>query len=322
MMSRRRSEVQALITQANAVMSSALRRSSALDPPAALAATQTLPRQLRPPRASFPVYATPGLSSLRSPALSSLRSPGSLADAASSGLRAPTALAAALSRQQHRLEPARGGSRLLRHSISDIALPPAPAGAAANALLPASMRGARGAATTTATTPLSGIRPPPPPTAPHPPASAPPANRRAAPASAGPSRLRHAGPSSAALRQAFGEGGVRARPGVQALLAGNSGSSGSACDEGFLTLRPVHTPDLVPRTIDPRLIERAMTPMLKTNVGIQYSSLVDLVRRSSAAIARGADDDDDDLDLDLDQLPALVPATATAAAAELPQQSR
>ncbi|KAJ2438548.1 hypothetical protein GGF42_008259, partial [Coemansia sp. RSA 2424] len=61
MMSRRRSEVQALITQANAVMSSALRRSSALDPPAAV---QTLPRQLRPPRASFPVYATPGLSLL------------------------------------------------------------------------------------------------------------------------------------------------------------------------------------------------------------------------------------------------------------------
>ncbi|KAJ2818368.1 hypothetical protein FBU31_005898, partial [Coemansia sp. 'formosensis'] len=154
------------------------------------------------------------------------------------------------------------------------------------------------------------------------------------PMSAGSSRLRHSGPSSAALRQAFNapfyDGSdsdeppaapssgmglrrltsgsvVRARPGVQALFAG------SACDEGFLTLRPVHTPDLVPRTIDPRLIERAMTPMLKTNVGIQYSSLVDLVR-SAATIT--ADDDDDLESLPPIHLPTL---NEVSPAAEMPQ---
>ncbi|KAJ2816723.1 hypothetical protein GGI24_005636, partial [Coemansia furcata] len=304
--SRRRSEVQALITQANAVMSSgAVRRSSALD------AAQG-PRLLRPPRASFPLYSTPSLALLRSPG----------ADAAPSGLRVPSSLAAALSRQQHRLEPARE----LRHSVSsgDLALPlsmlaPVPLRSIGADML-AAPRIPRGS------TPLSGIRPPPPPP-PSAPAAAPARGPAAAqpallsrrptphtplggrvpgtarvvagpPMSAGSSRLRHSGPSSAALRQSFNapyyDGSdsdepppaapssgmglrrltsgsvVRARPGVQALFAG------SACDEGFLTLRPVHTPDLVPRTIDPRLIERAMTPMLKTNVGIQYSSLVDL----------------------------------------------
>ncbi|KAJ2323000.1 hypothetical protein GGH92_011007 [Coemansia sp. RSA 2673] len=211
-------------------------------------------------------------------------------------------------------------------------------------------------------TPLSGIRPPPP--------SAPanmsrnsvaaqptPLTRRLTPAaplssrvtgtartslagpmSAGSSRLRHSGPSSATLRQtykaSFYEGSdsdeytatpsglpprrltsgsiMRSRPGVQALFSGNS------CDEGFLTLRPVHTPDLVPCTIDPRLIERAMTPMLKTNVGIQYSSLVDLVR--SAATINAVETVDDDEDIDLEYLPPHLPTlTEVSPAAEMPQ---
>ncbi|KAJ2260840.1 hypothetical protein GGI01_002715 [Coemansia sp. RSA 376] len=349
--SRRRSEVQALITQANAVMSSGLRRSSALDPPA----SQGL-KQLRPPRASFPLYSTPSLSLLRSPGL--------LSDAAPSGLRTPTALSsslsAALSRQQHRLEPARG-EHLLRHSISsgDMALPLsmlAPVRSINAELLTSVPRIPRGS------TPLSGIRPPPP--------SAPanmsrnsvaaqptPLTRRltpgaplssratgtartslAGPMSAGSSRLRHSGPSSATLRQtykaSFYDGSdsdeytatpsglpprrltsgsiMRSRPGVQALFSGNS------CDEGFLTLRPVHTPDLVPRTIDPRLIERAMTPMLKTNVGIQYSSLVDLVR--SAATINAVETVDDDEDIDLEYLPPHLPTlTEVSPAAEMPQ---
>ncbi|KAJ2782819.1 hypothetical protein GGI15_002794 [Coemansia interrupta] len=62
--------------------------------------------------------------------------------------------------------------------------------------------------------------------------------------------------------------------------------NGAACggvDEEFLTLRPVHTPDIVPRTFDPRLVERAMTPMLKTNAGILHSSIADMLRASDAA---------------------------------------
>ncbi|KAJ2879947.1 hypothetical protein IWW38_006032 [Coemansia aciculifera] len=178
--SRRRSEVQALITQANAVMSRS--RSPPVDSP-----SSTLPR------ASFPLYSAPSLGG----------------DPSISGLRA------ALSRQQHRLEPARSSDhrQQLRHSSSssDTGIP---------------------------RTPLSGIRPP--------------ASNQMRPAAR--RLLRHSGPSFAA-----------------------------SCDDGFLTLRPVHTPDLVSRTIDPRLIERAMTPMLKTNIGIQYSSLVDLVRNSTSA---------------------------------------
>ncbi|KAJ2841979.1 hypothetical protein J3B02_005718 [Coemansia erecta] len=53
-------------------------------------------------------------------------------------------------------------------------------------------------------------------------------------------------------------------------------------DDEFLTLRPVHTPDIVPRTIDPSLVERAMTPMLKTNAGILHSSIADMLRNSSS----------------------------------------
>ncbi|KAJ2816981.1 hypothetical protein FBU31_006385, partial [Coemansia sp. 'formosensis'] len=141
--SRRRSEVQALITQANAVMSSgAVRRS----PPDDAAGG---PRLLRPPRASFPLYSAPSLALLRSPGT----------DVAPSGLRAPSSLAAALSRQLHRLEPARE----LRHSVSsgDLALPlsmlaPVPLRSIGADVL-AAPRIPRGS------TPLSGIRPPPPP---------------------------------------------------------------------------------------------------------------------------------------------------------------
>ncbi|KAJ1804725.1 hypothetical protein LPJ56_006668, partial [Coemansia sp. RSA 2599] len=53
-------------------------------------------------------------------------------------------------------------------------------------------------------------------------------------------------------------------------------------DDEFLTLRPVHTPDIVPRTIDPSLVERAMTPMLKTNAGILHSSIADMLRNSAS----------------------------------------
>ncbi|KAJ2744828.1 hypothetical protein GGI20_002637 [Coemansia sp. BCRC 34301] len=235
--SRRRSEVQALITQANAVIGGSRHT----------AEPQTMPRALRPPRASFPL------------------------DASLSGLRAPTvltspSLSAALSRQQHRLEPARCDR--LRHSMSSSDV----------------MRSAGG-------TPFTGIRPPP--------QSARSVSRK--PVSAGPSRLRHSGPSSAALRQAYCESDLQAKRGAPVLRSRPPmHAMFSGCDDGFLTLRPVHTPDLVPRTIDPRLVERAMTPMLKTNIGIQYSSLVDLVR-SSATIAR-------DEDLLLPTLPEVSPA--------------
>ncbi|KAJ2818575.1 hypothetical protein IWW50_005774, partial [Coemansia erecta] len=53
-------------------------------------------------------------------------------------------------------------------------------------------------------------------------------------------------------------------PGLTGLPPRRAPSRGYRDDE-FLTLRPVHTPDIVPRTIDPRLVERAMTPMLKLN---------------------------------------------------------
>ncbi|KAI8318477.1 hypothetical protein GQ54DRAFT_314450, partial [Martensiomyces pterosporus] len=54
----------------------------------------------------------------------------------------------------------------------------------------------------------------------------------------------------------------------------------------FLTLRPVHTPDLIPRRFDPRLVERAMTPMLKSNVGRSYSS-----RAAAQNFSNGGDDE-------------------------------
>ncbi|KAJ1900406.1 hypothetical protein LPJ66_001491 [Kickxella alabastrina] len=76
-------------------------------------------------------------------------------------------------------------------------------------------------------------------------------------------------------------------------------------DDEFLTLRPVHTPDIVPRTIDPRLVERAMTPMLKTNVGILHSSIADMLRTNASPHAKVStitfaytlsDDDDDEVE--------------------------
>ncbi|KAJ2724777.1 hypothetical protein GGI07_001738 [Coemansia sp. Benny D115] len=59
-------------------------------------------------------------------------------------------------------------------------------------------------------------------------------------------------------------------------------------DDEFLTLRPVHTPDIVPRTIDPRLVERAMTPMLKTNAGILHSSIADILRSNASIRSHAA----------------------------------
>ncbi|KAJ2732425.1 hypothetical protein IW152_003820 [Coemansia sp. BCRC 34962] len=293
--SRRRSEVQALITQANAV----LRGGRAASP------------EPRPPRASFPLYSAPSLALLRAPG------------PAPTGLRTPTALspslAAALSRQQHRLEPVRGGHSL-RHSVSSGEL-------AGLAPPPRSLRGP---------TPLGAIRPPPPVAR----SSQPALSRRATPLSAhaprtpGPlaaqSRLRHSGPSTATLRQAFHSGGSEERPALPRRLTSGPimrtgmhalfGSAGG--DEGFLTLRPVHTPDLVPRTIDPRLIERAMTPMLKTNIGIQYSSLVDLVRSAAANADADPDADadaDPDADPDADDSEHLPTLTEVPPAAEMPQ---
>ncbi|KAJ2157416.1 hypothetical protein GGF46_004517 [Coemansia sp. RSA 552] len=62
----------------------------------------------------------------------------------------------------------------------------------------------------------------------------------------------------------------------------------SDIDDEFLTLRPVHTPDIVPRTIDPRLVERAMTPMLKTNLGLHKKSNL------SQQAQQSSDSDDSD----------------------------
>ncbi|KAJ2472472.1 hypothetical protein GGI02_001558 [Coemansia sp. RSA 2322] len=163
---RRRSEVQALITQANAVLGGGgggggvARRCSAVEPAGARRCLRPPP----PPRASLP--------------LPLMGAPPP-----------PPALAAALSRQLHRLGAARG---LQRADESRIPLAP-----------------------------------------------------RSTPA-------RHSGPALRSFRP-----------------------DDDDC-AGFLTLRPVHTPDLVPRTIDPRLVERAMTPMLKTASGLRFRSMADL----------------------------------------------
>ncbi|KAJ1898014.1 hypothetical protein LPJ66_003015 [Kickxella alabastrina] len=97
-------------------------------------------------------------------------------------------------------------------------------------------------------------------------------------------------------------------------------------DDEFLTLRPVHTPDIVPRTIDPRLVERAMTPMLKTNVGILHSSIADMLRTNASPHAKVntitlaytlSDDDDDEVE-DFGEFCARnVPQSPDAAASAL-----
>ncbi|PIA15517.1 hypothetical protein COEREDRAFT_102779 [Coemansia reversa NRRL 1564] len=61
------------------------------------------------------------------------------------------------------------------------------------------------------------------------------------------------------------------------------GLNGLAQEEEFLTLRPVHTPDIIPCMIDPHLVERAMTPMLKNNIGPQNNgcgnSLAQIIKK-------------------------------------------
>ncbi|KAJ1958985.1 hypothetical protein GGI12_004575, partial [Dipsacomyces acuminosporus] len=64
----------------------------------------------------------------------------------------------------------------------------------------------------------------------------------------------------------------------------------------FLTLRPVHTPDLIPRRCDPRLVERAMTPMLKTDIVLMYSRL-------AAQMSRDNINEDDEDDYEYEELP-------------------
>ncbi|KAJ2763473.1 hypothetical protein IWQ56_004838, partial [Coemansia nantahalensis] len=140
---RRRCEVQALLSQANAVLSSGRHRT-----PTALPAPTSLPvGRLRPPRASLPIVGPGGIhrlgslsvntsrrtSMLSSPsprasaawdvgaASSGIPSPGS---ASPSGLRTPTALSVTLTRLQHRIERVGSGSSSPDDPISPLALTP------------------------------------------------------------------------------------------------------------------------------------------------------------------------------------------------------
>ncbi|KAJ1988015.1 hypothetical protein GGI25_005117 [Coemansia spiralis] len=230
---RRQSEVQALITQANAVLGTGLRTA---DPPRS---------RLRPPRSSLPL--TLGGSLTLSPRSSLLGSP----------TRTPTdqgsSLMAALSRQHHRLDSARECSG----EISPLSLTPV------RSLSFVSNRAA------------TGLRAP-----------------NSCPAVQSSSRIPMGRrPPSGQLNNMPARASVQPQ-GMRRLAAAGRSKSLAHTDvhhtgrpvEEFLTLRPVHTPDLVPRTIDPRLVERAMTPMLKHNMG-SLNMAVNRVNRVSSESA-------------------------------------
>ncbi|KAJ1729749.1 hypothetical protein LPJ72_004808, partial [Coemansia sp. Benny D160-2] len=322
--SRRRSEVQALISQANAVLGNSNSSGSngfGTAPPAA--------SRLRPPRSSLPLsfaeniharapngssssssgrfsgnyysqslrysLATPRTSVLSlSPRNSQRLSSLSESEATTAPLRAspPASLSAALSRQHHRLESARGESASPGGDVSPLALTPV---RSLNSDVFASVRTARGmrasvsfsagsaaaAAGSLASASASALGSTRIPIIRNASASqihaSMPAIRRL-PSSG---RLRPVGAdhddsisSSSSLpslaRRVTVNQGRRVAAAAAAAAASAAFSSGASdSDSEFLTLRPVHTPDLVPRTIDPRLIERAMTPMLKRNIKAQ-----------------------------------------------------
>ncbi|KAJ2651048.1 hypothetical protein IWW40_002067 [Coemansia sp. RSA 1250] len=342
--SRRRSEVEALITQANAVLSIApsgpARRRSANQPHCALAA----PSGLRPPRASFPLSAArmpPQPQRAGSIVISprnSIASPrGSvLSDSGISRIPSP---ASALSSLQIARQPLRSDSMRRRahlssgssSEISPLALAPvhtAISSELAACRLPASAPIRRSRPSIS----LSGLRPPQPPASSglrmpstpalkRPPVSAVvPRGASSLVASSGSGGLAGArrlqGPSSVQhLPRLLGSSGSMMRSSTvgysgmsyayssdseeSSMLADSSdtlarlrnpgargsGRGGANRDDEFLTLRPVHTPDIVPRTIDPRLVERAMTPMLKLNASAKQpapsSSLSQMVQQLS-----------------------------------------
>ncbi|KAJ2849374.1 hypothetical protein IWW36_002665 [Coemansia brasiliensis] len=342
--SRRRSEVEALITQANAVLSrtpsGSLRRRSANQPHGASSA----PSGLRPPRASFPLSSARMLpqppqhtgSIVISPRNSIASPRGSvLSDSGLSRIPSPASALSSLqiARQPLHSDPIRRRAHLSSGSsngeISPLALAPVQTAISSELTacrLPTSapIRRSRPSISLSGLRPpqTSGLRMPSTPALKRPPAPA--SVPRGASSSliapsgggglAGARRLQ--GPASAQhLPRLLGSSGAMMRSSTvgfsgmsyayssdseeSSMLADSSdtlsqlrnprakgsGRSGPNRDDEFLTLRPVHTPDIVPRTIDPRLVERAMTPMLKLNVSSKQpapsSSLSQMVQRLS-----------------------------------------
>ncbi|KAJ2608086.1 hypothetical protein H4S08_004580 [Coemansia sp. RSA 1365] len=344
--SRRRSEVQSLLTQANAVLSNGRhpqqphlqrRRTAELS-----GTSQTIGR-IRPPRASLPLAANLGTvrranSIVISPRASLLSSPNSRASIFSDSgnphtriappslslaqQRAPISLNTALNRQPHRLT---GSGRDDFDEISPLSLTPVGGSMLEIAAchLPATQRARTSIS-------LGGLRTP----------NSTPANASKIPqVNAGPTitsvgRTRSSNVSiseplrlSSSMVAGTSNGGLSGIPrpqprqlrrlessavlrgsnsnynssnstiGYSACYSNDSDSDGSSAvfpsyssaprrrptgrrpglnrlaqEEEFLTLRPVHTPDIIPCMIDPHLVERAMTPMLKNNIGPQNNS--------------------------------------------------
>lgn len=269
--SKRRSEVEALINQANAVLNSnsGIHTGGDVTPESPLtpisAPTHSRggrPLRYRPPRASFPLTAPPSISTSRratADAVNGKRSasmspkPYAAAVLPATGLRTPTtvSLAAALNRQQHKLEPARtsqcsNGSQEVLASLR----------AVNSELTPRNV---------TSTTSNSNLR-----------VSASAGSMSKIPIISNSSLRNNSTKLKGTLtRVPTGAQGLKKRPQVQKIFD---------MDDEFLTLRPVHTPDLVPQTFDPSLVERAMTPMLKTSLNhknsgcVQYSNLSEMIQ--------------------------------------------
>ncbi|KAJ1799138.1 hypothetical protein LPJ59_002037 [Coemansia sp. RSA 2399] len=288
--SRRRSEVQALISQANAVLGNnnglfaTAPRMRRLPPRASLPLSFTEPRTrlaqhqqqqqqqnqqhsqlLRhssaSPRASLLSMSSSLRDSRRLSCLSEsepdslsmrLASPSSPSYPSSPSSPSQASLAAALRRQHHRLESARGDLLASSGDVSPLELTPV-------RNLGSDARGMHASTSFSGGTRIPIMR----------------NNSGSAPSlrrlpSAG--RLLRptgddCGASSLVRKVTVNQGRRRVAAAAASASALGNGSSDVENDYEFLTLRPVHTPDLVPCTIDPRLIERAMTPMLKTNIG-------------------------------------------------------
>ncbi|KAJ2119418.1 hypothetical protein IW147_005892 [Coemansia sp. RSA 720] len=324
--SRRRSEVEALITQANAVLngsgSGRIRQSL---PQQRQQTSQPISR-LRPPRASLPLSAdmahrnssivisprssvimsNPRISVMSDSAMSRIPSPVST-------MRSPaTPLGMAMTRQHYRLDAAQRqqSNRSSNGEISPLALTPVHSsiGAEIKSCTLPTPRQSRPSIS------LSGLRPtvncgpsriPVTPTYKRPPpgmvaprgASA---SMVATPGSGGLAGMRRTAAqhtqmrrlgssdalcsstisygSSSLMHSIYSSDSDDSLPGLAAPSLLRRAPSRAYRDDEFLTLRPVHTPDIVPRTIDPRLVERAMTPMLKLNPAKQLASASSLSR--------------------------------------------
>ncbi|KAJ2477210.1 hypothetical protein IWW56_004471 [Coemansia sp. RSA 2131] len=324
--SRRRSEVEALITQANAVLngsgSGRIRQSL---PQQRQQTSQPISR-LRPPRASLPLSAdmahrnssivisprssvimsNPRISVMSDSAMSRIPSPVST-------MRSPaTPLGMAMTRQHYRLDAAqrRQSNRSSNGEISPLALTPVHSsiGAEIKSCTLPTPRQSRPSIS------LSGLRPtvnggpsriPVTPTYKRPPPgmAAPrgaSASMVATPGSGGLAGMRRTAAqhtqmrrlgssdalcsstisygSSSLMHSIYSSDSDDSLPGLAAPSLLRRAPSRAYRDDEFLTLRPVHTPDIVPRTIDPRLVERAMTPMLKLNPAKQLASASSLSR--------------------------------------------